>query len=143
MTSNQLTDSPPNVDDELNGDEHVLPFPEEEKEVDAPASISSLLRSAFSSPNQITAMLSNYSTSFNAVNVGIVLPVLKYSLSTSMHHVSPVYDTLADEQTIQRSFIEDDKQSDEQDSIVASSLLAGMIFGQMLGGYLGDALGRR
>jgi len=33
--------------------------------------------------------------------------------------------------------------SDEHDSLVASSLLAGMICGQLLGGYLGDVIGRR
>jgi MFS family permease len=106
------------------------------------ASISSLLRSALSNPDQLTAMLSNYSTSYNAVNVGIVLPVLKYSLA-STHDAPGENDTSTYVAQMIKRRLQDSAQSDEQDSVVASSLLAGMIFGQMLGGYLGDALGRR
>jgi PHS family inorganic phosphate transporter-like MFS transporter len=95
--------------------------PEEMSTNDANDPTPSLLRSSLSNPDQLTAMLSNYSTSYNAVNVSIVLPLLKYSLSTS-HSI---------------------QFDEEQDSIVASSLLAGMIFGQLFGGYLGDAVGRR
>lgn len=47
------------------------------------STIPTLLRSALHNPDQLTAMISNYSTSYNAVNVGIVLPVLKYSLTLS------------------------------------------------------------
>lgn len=66
-------------------------------------------------PAQITAMLSNFSTSFNVVNISIVLPILQ-----ELHHGS----------------------SDDA-AACASSLLAGMILGQIVGGALGDSfLGR-
>mmetsp|Transcript_18507 Transcript_18507/g.38357 ORF Transcript_18507/g.38357 Transcript_18507/m.38357 type:complete len:838 (-) Transcript_18507:159-2672(-) len=42
-----------------------------------------LLKNSLRNPDQLTAMISNYSTSYNAVNVGIVLPVLKYSLEVA------------------------------------------------------------
>jgi hypothetical protein len=127
---------PPHEEDDHVQDEHVLPLPDPNDHDHESATISSLLRLALSNPDQQTAMLSNYSTSYNAVNVGIVLPVLKYSLSTSEHPQTTKVPL------VQR-ILDVDEPSDEQDSIVASSLLAGMIFGQMLGGYLGDALGRR
>jgi len=64
---------------------------------------------------QIMAMLSNFSTSFNVVNISLVLPML-----------SILY------------------PGNSQDSAAcASSLLAGMMVGQLLGGALGDGpLGR-
>lgn len=127
------------ADDEHVEDEHVLHLPDPSDHESA--TISSLLRSALSNPDQQIAMLSNYSTSYNAVNVGIVLPVLKYSLSKSVPDVEP--QTTQAQASLVHRILGVDEQSDEQDSIVASSLLAGMIFGQMLGGYLGDAIGRR
>ena len=68
-------------------------------------------------PMQLVAMLSNYSTSYNVVNIGMVIPIL--------------------EQTIPGTTADDTAAS-------ASSLLAGMMVGQLLGGYLGDSpvLGR-
>jgi hypothetical protein len=68
-------------------------------------------------PLQLTAMLSNYSTSYNVVNISMVIPIL--------------------EQIFKQSSSEDVAAS-------ASSLLAGMIVGQLVGGYLGDSpiLGR-
>lgn len=71
----------------------------------------------YNCPLQLVAMLSNYSTSYNVVNISMVIPILK--------------------QTIPGTRPEDAAAS-------ASSLLAGMIFGQLLGGYLGDSpvLGR-
>lgn len=97
-----------------------------------------LLVSALRSRNQVMAMLSNFSTSYNAVNVGLVLPVLQYSVSDASgggeSYSSP------DHQEVQRS-LEDDQ--DDEESIVASSLLMGMIIGQLIGGFLGDWLGRR
>jgi PHS family inorganic phosphate transporter-like MFS transporter len=71
----------------------------------------------YRNPSQIAAMLSNFSTSYNVVNVSLVLPILEQ---------------LAGDET------------SEDASIVASSLLAGMMLGQMGGGALGDssALGR-
>ena len=63
---------------------------------------------------QLTAMLSNFSTSYNVVNISLVLPIVK---------------TLKD-------------GSEEAISSCASSLLAGMMVGQVLGGALGDIVGR-
>lgn len=68
-------------------------------------------------PMQLVAMLSNYSTSYNVVNIAMVIPIL--------------------EKTIPGTTADDTAAS-------ASSLLAGMMVGQLLGGYLGDSpvLGR-
>lgn len=70
----------------------------------------------YQNSQQITAMISNFSTSYNVVNISLVLPILK-----ELHSGS----------------------TDEDTAVVASSLLAGMIFGQLVGGALGDSwLGR-
>lgn len=66
--------------------------------------------------NQVTAMVSNFSTSYNAVNVSMVLPILnalEKGNDSASEHTSP--------------------------SVLASSLLAGMILGQLVGGTLGDS----
>ncbi|KAI2496920.1 sugar transporter [Fragilaria crotonensis] len=65
----------------------------------------------YQNPAQITAMVSNFSTSYNVVNISIVLPILQ-----DLHHGS----------------------SDDA-AACASSLLAGMILGQIVGGALGDS----
>jgi MFS family permease len=100
-------------------------------------------------------MISNYSTSYNAVNVGIVLPILRYSLSTAQNSTDEPYSSPRQfEYTSVQSTIvsavrllqgnnDNNGEEEEQDSIVASSLLAGMIIGQLIGGYLGDVLGKR
>ena len=93
------------------------------------------------SRNQVIAMISNFSTSYNAVNVGLVLPVLQYSVSVASGGGSGEYSSPDDRVAVQR-LLEDD-EDDEEESIVASSLLAGMIIGQLIGGFLGDSLGRR
>jgi PHS family inorganic phosphate transporter-like MFS transporter len=70
----------------------------------------------YSNSLQVTAMISNFSTSYNVVNISLVLPILEQLESNT---------TEADA------------------AAVASSLLAGMIFGQIVGGALGDSwLGR-
>lgn len=127
-----------------------------------PASSSSccaLLRDALHNSDQLTAMISNYSTSYNAVNVGIVLPILQYSLSTTKNDTDEPYSSprqfFAATTSVQSTILSavrllqnnnsnnNGEDEEEQDSIVASSLLAGMIFGQLIGGYLGDVLGKR
>lgn len=66
-------------------------------------------------PAQILAMLSNFSTSYNVVNISLVLPMLKHLYAGTS----------------------------EDFAACASSLLAGMMIGQVLGGALGDSsLGR-
>lgn len=73
-------------------------------------------QSWYENSHQLTAMISNFSTSYNVVNISLVLPILK-----ELHSGS----------------------TDEDTAVVASSLLAGMIFGQLAGGALGDSwLGR-
>ena len=109
--------------------------------------IITLLRNALNNPDQLTAMISNYSTSYNAVNVGIVLPILMYSIESSSSKDEP-YSTPQDYvvSSIARRLDNNNNSEegdDEEDSIVASSLLAGMILGQLIGGYLGDIIGRR
>eukprot|EP00978_Attheya_sp_CCMP212_P016399 scaffold42966_cov56-Attheya_sp.AAC.2 len=66
------------------------------------------------SSNQVMAMVSNFSTSYNAVSVSQALPILAFGKS----------------------------HQEEQDSICSSALLAGMVVGQVLGGTLGDVAGR-
>jgi len=105
-----------------------------------------LLRNALSNPDQLTAMISNYSTSYNAVNVGIVLPILMYSIESSSkdepYSTPQDYIALSIARRLD-SNNNSEEGDDEEDSIVASSLLAGMILGQLIGGYLGDIIGRR
>lgn len=84
-------------------------------EIDQPNSLISTL----SSPDQITAMLSNFSTSFNVVNISLVLPMLQ---------MKNLYANSVTKQT---------------SSLCASSLIGGMILGQLIGGFLGDFLGRK
>ncbi len=70
----------------------------------------------YQNSHQITAMISNFSTSYNVVNISLVLPMLKVLHSGS---------------------------TDQDTAMLASSLLAGMVFGQLVGGALGDSwLGR-
>jgi MFS family permease len=116
-----------------------------------------LLRDALRNSDQLIAMISNYSTSYNAVNVGIVLPMLQYSLSTAKKndtdepYSSPrqqfeytsVQSIILSAVRLLQSNNDNNGEEEEEDSIVASSLLAGMIFGQLIGGYLGDVLGKR
>lgn len=116
----------------------------------AASSCCALLRDALHNSDQLTAMISNYSTSYNAVNVGIVLPILQYSLSTKNGTDEPYssprqFAATSVQSTILSTvrLLQSNNNGEEEDSIVASSLLAGMIFGQLIGGYLGDVLGKR
>jgi MFS family permease len=123
--------------------------------LDERQSCSALLRAAVRNPDQLTAMISNYSTSYNAVNVGIALPVLNFSVASNHNRSSEQrhpysspsssdcdrYYLPASTSTAERAL--GGANEDEQDSLVASSLMAGMIVGQLIGGVLGDVLGRR
>jgi PHS family inorganic phosphate transporter-like MFS transporter len=74
-----------------------------------------VVKSWWQNPAQVTAMVSNFSTSYNVVNISLVLPILEY-----------LYEG-----------------SSEGAAACASSLLAGMMVGQVVGGALGDSfLGR-
>eukprot|EP00591_Stephanopyxis_turris_P004034 CAMPEP_0195509270 /NCGR_PEP_ID=MMETSP0794_2-20130614/2246_1 /TAXON_ID=515487 /ORGANISM="Stephanopyxis turris, Strain CCMP 815" /LENGTH=569 /DNA_ID=CAMNT_0040636439 /DNA_START=239 /DNA_END=1948 /DNA_ORIENTATION=- len=102
---------------------------EEELSTNAPSSsrcCSFILRSLgftcsnpFSSFDVVIAMISNFGTSYNVVNIGFVLQILHEYDGT-----------------------EDSSEKDRQDAWCASSILAGMMVGQLLGGALGDCLGR-
>lgn len=65
---------------------------------------------------QRLAMLSNFSTSYNVVNISLVLPIFRILY----------YPT----------------EQQQNEAALASSLLVGMMIGQVLGGILGDAVGR-
>lgn len=78
----------------------------------------SLLRAILSSSDQVVAMLSNYSTNYNVVNISLVLPILQ---SPSLYK---------------------DNVTEDTDSLCASTCLAGMVIGQLVGGALGDLIGR-
>ena len=139
-----------NVDDNINI-RHAQP--------PSSSSCYALLRDALNNSDQLTAMISNYSTSYNAVNVGIVLPILQYSFSITKNNTDEPYSSPRQFEvtsSVQSTIISairllqnndngnnGEEEEEEQDSIVASSLLAGMIFGQLIGGYLGDVLGKR
>jgi MFS transporter, PHS family, inorganic phosphate transporter len=78
--------------------------------------------------HQVSAMISNFSTSYNVVNVSLVLPILKVALHQS--------------RTQEESWSNEELAgSNDAESVVASSLLAGMMLGQILGGILGDVVG--
>ena len=62
---------------------------------------------------QFTAMVSNLSTSYNVVNISMVLPILQHLYQT--------------------------ESTEQSKALVATSLLGGMILGQVLGGALGDS----
>eukprot|EP00537_Pseudo-nitzschia_pungens_P006046 CAMPEP_0172363438 /NCGR_PEP_ID=MMETSP1060-20121228/6799_1 /TAXON_ID=37318 /ORGANISM="Pseudo-nitzschia pungens, Strain cf. cingulata" /LENGTH=639 /DNA_ID=CAMNT_0013086177 /DNA_START=428 /DNA_END=2347 /DNA_ORIENTATION=+ len=73
-------------------------------------------------PHQMTAMISNFSTSYNVVSISLVLPILNQLCSGG--------------ESVGAS-------NDANKALVASSLLGGMILGQLVGGALGDScLGR-
>jgi len=77
----------------------------------------SIIKEAWESPEQCIAMLSTFSTSYNAVNISMVLPIIL------VYHSN-------------------DNMDASQTGLCASSLLAGMIVGQLVGGWLGDKIGR-
>jgi len=89
---------------------------DDDRNVDHVYSQSATAKHWYQNSLLITAMISNLSTSYNVVNISLVLPILK-----ELHP----------------------DISDRDTAAVASSLLAGMIVGQISGGVLGDSrLGR-
>jgi len=106
------TDSTQNNENVVDDDDDD----DDDRNVDHVYSQSATAKHWYQNPIQITAMISNLSTSYNVVNISLVLPILK-----ELHPDITDKDTAA----------------------IASSLLAGMIFGQIFGGALGDSrLGR-
>ena len=75
--------------------------------------------------HQLTAMLSNYATSYNVVNISLVVPILQDLYYPPQQP--------------------DEDRHDAQIAAIAAALLAGMIVGQVLGGVCGDCawLGKR
>mmetsp|Transcript_10716 Transcript_10716/g.15900 ORF Transcript_10716/g.15900 Transcript_10716/m.15900 type:complete len:614 (-) Transcript_10716:111-1952(-) len=69
--------------------------------------------------NQLAAMISNLSTSYNTTNISLALPILHAILQTP------------------------EEEKEDRDGLIASSLLGGMAVGQIIGGTLGDVIGRR
>ena len=121
----------------------------------------------YANPHQISAMISNFSTSYNVVNISLVLPILQQIilLSSDNPNTTQQQNAIATNlttneatavsfaiesifQTPSRHLQRDDSRynsewlqsgaSEEDKALVASSLLAGMILGQLLGGILGD-----
>mmetsp|Transcript_9554 Transcript_9554/g.20511 ORF Transcript_9554/g.20511 Transcript_9554/m.20511 type:complete len:789 (+) Transcript_9554:28-2394(+) len=70
--------------------------------------------------NQISAMLSNFTTSYNVLSISLAVPIL--STPTLLPYSSQI--------------------TPDTDSICASSLLGGMVVGQLLGGMVSDLVGR-
>mmetsp|Transcript_8263 Transcript_8263/g.18546 ORF Transcript_8263/g.18546 Transcript_8263/m.18546 type:complete len:849 (+) Transcript_8263:21-2567(+) len=70
--------------------------------------------------NQISAMLSNFTTSYNVLSISLALPIL--STPTLLPYSTAI--------------------TPDTDSICASSLLGGMVVGQLLGGMVSDLVGR-
>ncbi|KAL3936204.1 MAG: hypothetical protein SGBAC_008420 [Bacillariaceae sp.] len=86
-----------------------IPNDQEDAMTDEGAGVTAPPESWFN-PQQLSAMLSNFSTSYNVVNISLVLPILE-----SLHSAS-----------------------EEAVASTGSSLLAGMMLGQVVGGVLGD-----
>lgn len=96
----------------------------------------SLLRNLLH-PNQLSAMISNFSTSYNVVSIAMALPILQSSFLPYAHSVADTddaYDPNANGG--------DGAAMDEVDAMCASALLGGMVLGQLVGGAASDAIGR-
>ena len=154
LEMNDSSNEVANVDDDEDDDGNVVLRGVEREQHVQPFSFFTLIDNAIHTPNQVMAMLSNYSTSYNVVNVGIALPVMNYylrnsSLSSSTEEqqqqseYSSPYRSLVDISDENDNNNNDKNNEQQQNSLVASSLMAGMIIGQLLGGILGDILGRK
>lgn len=96
-------------------------------------------------PLQIMAMISNFSTSFNVVNISLVLPILRNlkTSATAGMEIFHDYDEYNNDNNIMETILgvssAQQQQHAQEESLVASALLAGMILGQIMGGALGDS----
>jgi MFS transporter, PHS family, inorganic phosphate transporter len=92
----------------------------------------------FRNSQQVSAMISNFSTSYNVVNISLVLPILRTILRGESNASSTNATATGTATGTASSSIDEDAVA-----AVASSLLAGMILGQIMGGALGDVLGAK
>jgi MFS transporter, PHS family, inorganic phosphate transporter len=90
---------------------------------------------------QVSAMISNFSTSYNVVNVSLVLPILKVALQQQAVPVENESSWWTSPQQQQQQQEQQEALLEDAEAAVASSLLAGMMVGQVLGGILGDIVG--
>ena len=88
-------------------------------------------------PNQLSAMISNFSTSYNVVSIAMALPILQSSFLPYAHSVTDTDDAYDPDASGG-----DGTAMDEVDAMCASALLGGMVLGQLFGGAASDAIGR-
>lgn len=88
-------------------------------------------------PNQLSAMISNYSTSYNVVSIAMALPLLQSSYLPYAHSVTDTDDAYDPDASGG-----DGTAMDEIDAMCASALLGGMVLGQLVGGAASDVVGR-
>ena len=88
-------------------------------------------------PNQLSAMISNFSTSYNVVSIAMALPILQSSFLPYAHSVTDTDDAYDPDASGG-----DGTAMDEVDAMCASALLGGMVIGQLVGGAASDAIGR-
>ena len=84
-------------------------------------------------PNQLSAMISNFSTSYNVVSIAMALPILQSSFLPYAHSATDTDDAYDPDSGA---------ALDEIDAMCASALLGGMVLGQLVGGAASDTIGR-
>jgi len=109
----------------------------QEDDVVARSSSSDSLIRHLLRPNQLSAMISNFSTSYNVVSIAMALPILQSSFLPYAHSVTDTDDAYDPD-----SGGGDGTALDEIDAMCASALLGGMVLGQLVGGATSDAIGR-
>lgn len=87
-------------------------------------------------PNQLSAMISNFSTSYNVVSIAMALPILQSSFLPYAHSATDTDDAYDPDSGGGGAVL------DEIDAMCASALLGGMVLGQLVGGAASDAIGR-
>ena len=115
--------------DRLNNDSNINVSEQQQRQQRQPSSTAAYVTQQSnrfrSNASQITAMISNFSTSYNVVNISLVLPMLHILVSSTSSSDHPH---------------KQEQQLEEYEAACASSLLAGMMVGQVLGGMLGDTV---